>query len=199
MIERIRFRWLLPVVMTVVQLGLFAAATVQERKTAEHSAVAVPVVRAAVIQEEEQTVSFQPMAPAAVSFPMMAAFILNLPALFLGMMLAAIVRWSESDATFIGCSVLFVPLVWFGIGKWVDVQIAPMEPKRKRIWGLVGQWALRVVAALGIIAWFSYRGGWEGQDDPTSVPIALWSTWYLFCSFWGERRLRLLQLENEGH
>jgi hypothetical protein len=197
MIEKIKLRWMLPVVMTAVQLGLFVIASEQEKKAAEHSALAYPVVRAAVIQEE-QTVSFQPMAPPPVPFSTAAAFILNLPAMLLGATLASIVHWPDSDATFIGSSVLFVPLIWFAIGRWLDRQIAPSGITRRRIWSQVCQWALRAVALLGIIAWLAYRGGWEGQDDPSYIPLALWCTWYLFCSFWGESRLRRLHLEGIG-
>lgn len=87
MTGRIKFRWLLPVVMTAAQVVLFAMTAAQERAASEHSALSIGVAQAAAIQED-QTVTFQPMYPKPIPASSKAASVLNLPALFGGVVLA---------------------------------------------------------------------------------------------------------------
>jgi hypothetical protein len=196
MLERIRFRWLLPLLMTAVQLVLFALTAMQERAHPQRSALSIPVVRAAVIQEEGRTVNFQPITPPPIPPLTKAAIILNFPALIGGMIVSEVFN-RESDASIIGFGLLFVPFVWWPIGSWVDRQIAGVSVARKGIASRVGRWALRVVAVLALIGvLFSSHGGWDGHEDFFYIPIGLWSTWYLFCSFWGDNRLRRLRAED---
>jgi hypothetical protein len=177
--------------MTAVQLVLFSVAAVQERASTGRSGFSAPVVQAAVIQEEEGTVSFEPMTPPPA---VKAAAILNFPAMIGGVLLAGVFH-RETDASIIGFSVLFVPLVWYPIGRWVDRQIAGVPAARKAIASHVARWSLRVLAILGLIAClFSARGGFEGPDNFSYIPIGLWSTSYLFCSFRGDHRLSSLHL-----
>ncbi len=105
----------------------------------------------------------------------------------------------ESDASFIGFSALFVPLVWYTIGNWIDRQIAGVRITGKRIGYSVAKWSLRVLGMLGLLAClFSFQGGWDGPDNFSYIPVGLWSTWYLFCSFWGEHRLRRIEFEERA-
>ena len=143
MTERIRFCWLLPLVMTVAQLVLFVVTAVQERSETRHSALLVPSFQAAAIQEEEGTVTFEPMTPIAPRGTVKAALILNCPAMLGGVLLGGTFN-KESDSSIIGFSVLFVPLVWYAIGNWVDRQVAGIGATPRRTAGSVAKWVLRV-------------------------------------------------------
>jgi hypothetical protein len=158
--------------MTAAQIVLFEVAVVQERTGSQSSAKAIPVVRAAVLQEEqEQTVTFQPMYPRPIPTPVKAAWILNLPSLLGGVVLAGVFH-RESDASFIGFSALFVPLIWYPIGNWVDTQIAPGRMARKRIASRIAAWVLRFLAVLGLTATvFSLQGGCAGCGPRMAEPI----------------------------
>ncbi|UWZ83432.1 hypothetical protein [Occallatibacter riparius] len=194
MLERIRFRWLLPLVMTLVQLILFAVTAAHERAAVQRSALSIPVVQAAVLQEEGGTVSFEPITSPPPSLCDKIAAILNLPAMFGGAVLATVLG-RETDASIMGFSVLFVPFVWWPIGSWVDQQVAGIGVVRKGIARRTARWMLRAVALLALIAAvFLSHDGWEGQQDYSYIPVGIWTACYLICSFRGERRLTSLQL-----
>ena len=99
----------------------------------------------------------------------------------------------------LGFCVPFVPLIWYPIGKWIDGQFRPIPTGKKRLAGRIARWALRVLSILGLLECLFGFHNWESSDPFEFVPLALWCTWYLFCSFWGERRLRRLWIERNAH
>lgn len=149
--------------------------------------------------QEDEPLTFEPMASPRPSVAVIVAIVLNLPALLGGVVLAAILH-RESVAAMLGFSALFVPLVWYTIGMWIDGQVAPACAKKKHLAGKIARWILRALSVLGLLTClFGFHDDWEpSQSAFDFMPPALWCTWYLFCSFWGDRRLRRFRVEQEA-
>jgi hypothetical protein len=100
----------------------------------------------------------------------------------------------------LGFCVPFVPLIWYPIGKWIDGQFRPIPTGKKRLAGRIARRALRMLSILGLLVCLFGFHDWESSESAFDfMPLAWWCTWYLFCSFWGDRRLRRLWLEGDPH
>ena len=72
-----------------------------------------------VARYQEGGMPIDPIRPAPLTLAFKVAIVLNLPAVFAGALVAAALSL-ESDLSLLWASTLFVPLLWFGIGRWLD-------------------------------------------------------------------------------
>jgi hypothetical protein len=117
MIRRIGFRRLLPVAFTFLHMALVlqAAKHPPHRLSGMNSSAAYHPVE----YQEGFSMPRESMAPEPLTPALKVAMLLNLPALLAGLPIAALLL-RESDMSLLCASTPFVPLLWFGIGRWVD-------------------------------------------------------------------------------
>jgi hypothetical protein len=117
MIRRIGFRRLLPVAFTFLHMALvFEAATHPPHRL---SGMHTPAAYHPVEYQESLSMPTESMEPEPLTPALKVAMVLNLPALLAGIPIAAFFL-HESDMSLLCASTPFVPLLWFGIGRWVD-------------------------------------------------------------------------------
>jgi hypothetical protein len=124
MLGRIGYRRVLPISITLLQILIsILASTNQQGIRRAWNALRFPEYRTVAFQEDAGTVHFVPMTP--VSSPeFKAAMLLNLPAICVAAIVGALSGLHpEGDAEILWISVLFVPLVWYPIGRWIDIRL----------------------------------------------------------------------------
>jgi hypothetical protein len=124
MLSRIGYRSVLPVLITLLQILIaILASTNQQGTRRAWNALRFPEYRTVAFQEDAGTVHFVPMTP--VSSPeFKAAMLLNFPAMWVAGIVAALSGLHpEADPEILWISVLFVPLVWYPIGRWIDIRL----------------------------------------------------------------------------
>lgn len=124
--SRLGFRWLLPLVFTSLHIGLLLFAP----QPTSRSATGVNIhFRTVAFQEDEA--EFHPAEPRPLSLPEKVAVILNLPALLVGIPLAAY-AFHGTDLGLVYAATPFVPLLWYSIGRWLDIRMGllPARPMR---------------------------------------------------------------------
>lgn len=142
MLQRIGFRRLLPVFLTIVHMLLIAlSSTGQDVRSAVPNAAMIRPVRL----QEDGAVDFRPMRPKPLSNTQRAAVILNLPALLVGIPIAATV-FNGNDLALVYAATPFVPVLWFFVGYWLDVQLGFIAPRTRQFGVLRG--VFRGAAAL---------------------------------------------------
>jgi hypothetical protein len=118
----------LPVLITLVQILISILASTNQQGNQQGTrrawnALRFPEYRAVAFQEGAGTVQFVPMTP--VSSPeFKAAMLLNLPAIWVASVVAALSGLHpKGDTEILWISVAFVPLVWYPIGRWIDIRL----------------------------------------------------------------------------
>jgi len=193
-VRRLKLRWILPVLMTLANLSLLAISmshgpgtrtALQRPDRAGYENVAL---------QDDETLSFKPSEPPRASWELKTAVALNLPAVFLGGIIAAILHRS-SDSAVIGFASFFVPILWNRIGLWIDRQIGVAAPGKwprlsSALCFLLGALAGVIFIVMVLSAAFEARH-LDGERMFISAALFVWSGTYLAFSFWGARRKRL--------
>jgi len=118
MIRRFGFRRLLPLVLTLVQVLLVSAES-EHRVQRPSNILSRTTYRVVNHQEGYGTMTTDSVTSRPLTLAFKLSIVLNLPAFFVGALLvAAFSRGSELSALW--ASTLFVPVLWFGIGRWLD-------------------------------------------------------------------------------
>lgn len=195
-----RLRVLLPLIMTSVQLGLLAASLIIPR---EPWVLAAPPEPKAISQSDcpsEDCVTFSPgpSEPKAGRILKMA-MVVNLPAVFLGAFLAIAtalihIPHPPGEPTLLGFSLVFVPLIWYRVGKWADDSASGGIVRESTQLSLTALW--RILAR--VIVWFLFalmllsllvEYHREGETARFLIVISiLWTGAYLAGGFLGDRR-----------
>lgn len=114
--RRIGFRRALPVVLTAVHLILVWSVL------DKHNVSASAGLRAAyrpISLQGGVGIPLRPLGPPPLKPVHKIALLLDLPALMLAIPIAAIV-FSRNEMAWLYTSIPFVPVLWYGIGRWLD-------------------------------------------------------------------------------
>jgi hypothetical protein len=179
--------------MTSVQLGFVTASLTVHR---EPWVLPVPIESHAQSQSEcsgENCISFSPSPPEPrAGWLVKAAMLLNLPAVFLGAVLegvAGLLHVPTGESTLLAFSIVFVPVIWFRISKWVDVQTGKSSaPKVNSARTIVARALVWGVLALMLFSFLVERHR-EPKTTKFLMEIAiLWTGAYLTGGLWGDQR-----------
>jgi hypothetical protein len=196
-----RFRVLLPLIMTGVQVGLLAASLVVHR---EPWVLAAPLESQAQTQPgcsgEDCTVSFSPASPEPrAGRILMMAMVLNLPAVFLGAFLhiaAGLVYSPRStgEPALLGFSAVFVPVIWYRVGRWMDdlamggIVGESTQLSAKAVWTIVTRAIAWFLFAIMLFSLLVERHRETDTIMFLQVISILWTGAYLAGGFGGDRR-----------
>ena len=144
-----------------------------------------------VVLQDDETFTFKPSEPPEASWELKTAIVLNLPAIFLGIIVAAILQ-RTGDSAVIGFASFFVPILWNRIGLWIDRQLGLSVPRKRLLLSSVLRFLLRLLAGFLFIAMvlsLTFEGHRLDYEQMfVSCVLILWSGAYLTCSFWGTQR-----------
>lgn len=184
--------------MTGVQLGLLAASLIVHR---EPWVLPNPPQSHAQNQSDcsgEDCIQFSPIPPEPrAGRTVKAAMVLNFPAVFLGAFLeigAGLLHFRTGEPSLLGFSAVFVPVIWYRVGKWLDAQSLYGNVGRSALlkvnsaWTLLARVLVWFVFAMMVWAFFFER---HHHGDATSFMIAIWIFWtgaYLAAGLWGDWR-----------
>jgi hypothetical protein len=145
---QIGFRRLLPVLFTVMHVTvLFYAAQWQHQSSA--FGTSREMYHPAAFQEDGP--KWEPIEPKPLTPAWKIALLLNLPSLLLAIPVAAAV-FRDTDAGILYAALPFVPLVWYGIGRWIDATLGWLTPRRHVPRSLSGPLAVIFTALLVLSA-----------------------------------------------
>jgi hypothetical protein len=190
----VRFRVLLPIIMSVMNLLLAVWSSHENAQQLNAGTSLTARYQPVSLQNDAPAVGFRPV-EIEPGIAVKVAIILNLPAVYAGLICASLLH-RESEPAVIAVSTLFVPWLWLGIGRWIDRRrgILPMPtwpPSRARlIWVPLMRTAATfflVVAIVGVTPLFRHRT--EESAFMFGV-MMLWSGAYLACIFWESRAAR---------
>jgi hypothetical protein len=116
MMARIGFRRLLPILFTLIHISLvfFASGYGYNRQ----STIRPEATYHPISYQENGVVGWDPVEPKPLTAPQKLAIVFNLPALIVAIPIA--LAFPGNDLTKLYASTPFVPLLWFGIGRWLD-------------------------------------------------------------------------------
>jgi hypothetical protein len=177
MIRYFGFRRLLPIAFTVLHLLLVLyAATHQPHVVGLHSKV---FYRAADYQEGP-SIRTELIEPAPLSLVMKLAIVIDLPAFIASVPIAAFL-FRESEMSLLYVSTFFVPLLWYGIGRWLDGVLG----YRIRPAGEPGSWSAlwaalsAIFLCIGIAAITPVNHHRTPDTYWIGTALSLWSTLFL--------------------
>jgi hypothetical protein len=194
----------LPVVMTAVQLGLFAASLALPREP-----WVIPVPPSVKDLSEPQCsgenceVTFYPAPEPRTGRILKAAMVLNLPAVFLGAFLVlsaglAHIPHITGDPGAIVFGAVFVPLIWYRIGRWVDGQRGLRNAAQANMSSLgefwiflvrLFAWAVLLMAIYGLTPAYHHR---TRESSFLFAALILWLGAFLAGGLWSGWRMRRL-------
>ena len=102
---------------TLVHLTLLLCALEQRHRSI--SSYCIDFAYHPVAYQEDSSVRWEPMEPKPLLPAQKIAILLNLPALFLAIPVA-LMFFHGDDMASLYAAVPFVPLVWYGVGRWLD-------------------------------------------------------------------------------
>lgn len=192
--RKVRFRVLLPLLMTAARLLLFGISLLHQQRD-QHRADHSEVHRNVVLQQQGGTIDFKPMGlwwhPNSLEYNFGLA--LNFPAMYLGGFIGRLLIGGSEVRTF-AASIPFVPLVWYMIGGWIDRLLSPGNPMPiQRLVSRVEQLTMRGICTLLLLSTLLAFTTLGLELDAPLFPFAVlcgWCAGYLVCSIWGERVLR---------
>ena len=127
MIRQVGFRRALPLLFFLVHVSLLVYTHQQQPyRSSSHA----PNEYRLVIYQEEPPVKFESIEPKPLTTTQKVSLVLNLPSLFVAIPFAAILH-HETDMGMLYVALPFVPITWYGIGRWID---GIVEFVRKRWW-----------------------------------------------------------------
>lgn len=119
------------------------------------------------------------------------AMLLNLPAVFLGGILdvvAGVLHFPTSEQSLLGFTSVFVPLIWFRVGRWLDDQFMSQNLRQStlksvlRISTRAFMWFLFVMMLAGLLL---EHHRYAGSRNFMIVALILWTGAYLAGGLWG--------------
>lgn len=110
------FRRVLPVLFTFVHVSVLVYT--HEPRT-YRSAGSAPIKYCLVVYQEEPPVKWESIEPTPLTTAQKVSLLLNLPSLFLAIPFVAILH-HETDVGILYAALPFVPITWYGIGRWMD-------------------------------------------------------------------------------
>lgn len=125
--QRIGFRRLLPLVLTLAHAALLFYAV--EHQDQAHASGPIPK-RYVSIAYQENGVRWESRESRPLTIAQKLAVVLNLPALLLAIPLAA-TTFHGSDMGLLYAALPVVPIVWYGIGRWMDTTLGYIKQQRR--------------------------------------------------------------------
>lgn len=195
-----RIRLLLPLIMTGVQLALLAVSLIVHR---EPWVIATPPVPQSQTPSdcsgEDCTVTFSPSPEPRAGRILMMAMVINLPAVFLGAVLhiaAALLHFppSTGEPALLGFCAIFVPLIWYRVGRWVDDLATggtagdSVQFGAKALWTLVARGLVWFLFAIMLLSLLVERHRETNTTMVLQVISILWTAAYLVGGFVDDRR-----------
>ncbi len=144
MMQRIGFRRLLPFVFTVMHVALLLYGMERQDQTRASGALQQRYVPAVY---QENGVRWDPIERKPLTTAQKLALLLNLPSLLLAIPLAVTV-FHGSDMGLLYAALPFVPIVWYGIGRWMDITVGYVKPQRRLPRSLSGFFAVIATGSL---------------------------------------------------
>jgi hypothetical protein len=123
--RRIGFRRVLPLVFTVVQIVLVWSTLPREPHASTNLTRELSYHRVAF--QEDAGVPIGMSEPPPLKPWQKIAGILDLPAMFVAILIGAVL-FPRNDLASMYASVMFVPVVWYGIGRWLDGLLGYIQP-----------------------------------------------------------------------
>ena len=164
MLTHVRYRYSLPLLVTLASLCLFLANT-------RH-------------QTQPPDLKWSPI--------FKAEMVLNLPAVYVAIPIVGITLRESSDSSVIAITTLLAPFLWYWIGRWVDRQLGNLKQKPDRAGSRVARTILRVLAyaflVLCVVSFTPFNPTPSPELSFHFATLALWLLGYLICSHWGGRR-----------
>jgi hypothetical protein len=117
MIAKVGFRRLLPLLFTFVHIGLLLPYPLSQHHHTQ-SSVSSPL-KYRLVAYQEEAIPWLPTEPKPLTQPQKVAIVFNLPALLISIPIAA-VFFHGSDMGLLYGSLPFVPIIWYGVGRWLD-------------------------------------------------------------------------------
>jgi hypothetical protein len=189
----LKFRWILPFLLTLANLSLFAISMSHGPGTRTFLRQSASADFRNVVLQDDETFTFKPLEPPEASWELKTAIVLNLPAVFLGIIVAAILQ-RTGDSAVIGFASCFVPILWNRIGLWIDRQFGLAAPRKRLLLSSVLRFLFRLLAGFLLIAMvlsLTFEGHRLGHERMfISCVLILWSGVYLACSFRGTQGSR---------
>ena len=128
MTQRIGFRRLLPFVFTLMHIVILLYGMERQGQARAFGALEQRYVPAVY---QENAVRWDPtIEPKPLTAAQKLGLLLNLPSLLLAIPLAVTV-FRGSDMGLLYAALPFVPLVWYGIGRWMDTTLGYVKPQRR--------------------------------------------------------------------
>jgi hypothetical protein len=193
----------LPVVMTAVQVGLFAASLALPREPWVIPVPPVVKVGSEAPCPPENCITFTADPGPKTGRILKVALVLNLPAVFLGGFLhifanLAHVPHVSGEPGLIAFGAVFVPLFWYRIGRWVDGQRGPQSATQAKgsalweVWKFLLRsfaWAILPIAIYGLTPAYHHR---TRESSFLLAALILWSGAFLEGGLWSGWRMRRL-------
>jgi len=138
-----------------------------------------------------ENVSFSPAPEPKAGRILRMAMLLNLPAVFLGGILdvvAGVLHFPTSEQSLLGFTSVFVPLIWFRVGRWLDDQFMSQNLRQStlksvlRISTRAFMWFLFVMMLAGLLL---EHHRYAGSRNFMIVALILWTGAYLAGGLWG--------------
>jgi len=172
--------------MTVLHLGIlfWSVASDRDQQTLREAATA---------NQEAGTVSFSP-GPPEPGWSLLLALMASLPAVYLGALIALLMRCG-SDVAVLCCSIVLIPPLWYAIGRSLDIAkgVQPRSCARSRIWEIVRvvfRFFAVCIVLISAVAVLNPHHRTVKRDFALAI-LLVWSGLYLVCAYWAARRERL--------
>jgi hypothetical protein len=180
MIRQVGFRRVLPLLFTLVHVSLLVYT---HQRQPYRSSGSAPDKYRLVVYQEEPPVKWEPIEPKPLTTAQKVSLLLNLPSLFFAIPLMAILH-HETDMGMFYVALPFVPITWYGIGRWID---GMLEFVRKRWWlprSLSGLVAFLATVLLALSACTVTPINHHRRPDSywTGTALILWSGFFLAMS-----------------
>ena len=184
--------------MTGVQLGLLTASLAIHREPWVLPTLPEPQAQAQDdCSGENCTVSFSPSPEPSAGNILKLAIVLNLPAVFPGPILdvvAALIHFPHppGEPSQIGFSAVFVPVIWYRVGRWMDDLASPRMAEKPTQLGLKAVWTILARTAIWILfamVLLSFLIEYYRESDTTKFVLVvsiLWTGAYLAGGFLGD-------------
>lgn len=180
MIGRIGFRRVLPILLTLGHLALLYFAAGQPT---HHLSRVCSESAYHLAAYQEGSIAWEPMEPKPLTSAQKLAILLNLPAMVLGIPIALVFFHGNNIGSLYG-AVPFVPLVWYGIGRWLDKVLGHIPPlqRERRAWREVFAVFSTILLCLGIVGITPANHHRTHDAFWTESAIILWSALFLVIS-----------------
>jgi hypothetical protein len=177
-----RFRVLLPLIMTAVQLGLLAASLIVPRQP-----WVVPYPPESHQSQSQcsgvNCASFSPGSSDRGNGRLVyAAMLLNLPALILAAFLdigLERLHVHTNESSILAFTAVFVPLIWYRVGKWIDDQSMFQNQNQSTHLRMKSAWKIVVRVVVWCLLGFSLISSMGGNRDYITAALILWTGAYL--------------------